>query len=361
MTESWTGSYSHPAPALFCATGMGGRGTTGAWADAHADAMHKRTGKAAASLRRIRAIAPHLSWKRGRPPLHTNVNLDGIVGESTKNRFGARIIGIVTAANRTDPAIWSALAACDIAELRADGFPAADIPRVARELKQECLRRLGRPLEILVTLRLQRDGGAWPDTEAAMRVPVWQRLDLHGPDPACDWIDVEVEVFAAMSTHLQADLASGSTHLLLSHHELRKSLSVPELRAMLETMKAGRPAGMKFALTCASQGELMELLRFAREVAAATPNGCVLSMGPTGSVSRVLAPLLGCPLTYGYLSGGAVAPGQLPAAALARFYLGLERNPVGEKIDSRLLDWAEARILKTHPESGLNEGEMLAD
>ncbi|MEO7425061.1 MAG: type I 3-dehydroquinate dehydratase [Fibrobacteria bacterium] len=281
------------------------------------------------------------------------------MGESIKNRFGARIIGIVTAANRTDPAIWDALPVCDIVELRADGFAPADIPGVARELKQECLRKLGHPLEMLLTIRLQRDGGAWPDAEARARIPLWQRLGLHARDPACDWIDVEVEEFAALTEPERVGIASGSARLLLSHHDMRKSLPLPELRTMLEGMKAFRPAGMKFALRYASREELIELLRFAPEVAAATPNGCLLGMG--GGAGRVLAPLLGCPLTYGYLCGGAVAPGQLSVISLDRFYHGLERNPADGKIDSGLLDWAEARILKTLPESGWNEGDMLAD
>ncbi len=292
-----------------------------------------------------------LEWKRGRQRRHSNVNLDGIVGESTKNRFGARIIGIVTAANHTDPAIWSALAECDTAEFRADGFPAAAIAREARDFKRECLRRLGRPLETLLTIRLKRDGGAWADSQASLREPVWRALGLDGSDPACDWIDVEVEEFASLPAPMSSLLASGSAKLLLSHHDMGETLPLPGLRALSQRMRAFHPAGMKFAMTCASKAELTELMGFAREVAAATPNGCVLSMGGAGRATRVLAPLLGCPFTYGYLTGGAVAPGQLSALELARFYRGISGPPAAGKNDSQLLDWAEARI----------EGDMLAD
>jgi hypothetical protein len=79
-------------------------------------------------------------------------------------------------------------------------------------------------------------------------------------------------------------------------------------------------------------------------------------MGRIGRASRVLAPLLGCPLTYGYLTGGAVAPGQLSVRELRAFFRSLgpgdaEAARNGGETGYGLLDWAEARI----------EGESLAE
>ncbi|HKP94452.1 MAG TPA: type I 3-dehydroquinate dehydratase [Fibrobacteria bacterium] len=263
------------------------------------------------------------------------------------------------------------MAGCDCAELRADGFARDSIPREARAFRRECLQRLGRPLETLLTLRLERDGGAWPDVQAGLRGPVWESLGLDGSDPACDWVDVEVEEMGALPARAKALLSSGAAKLLLSHHDMRKSLSGEGLRNLLRDMQAYRPAGMKFAVTCGSRDELLDLLAFAREVAAATANGCVLSMGRAGRASRVLAPLLGCPLTYGYLTGGAVAPGQLSASELGAFYRGLDdRDPRGPDrdggrgggdADSRLLDWAEARVSETLRRSVSGEGDLLAE
>lgn len=283
------------------------------------------------------------------------------MGESTKNRFGARIIGIITASNRNDPAIWAALERCDIAELRADGFAAAEIPLQARAFRRECLRRFGRSLETILTIRLARDGGAWPDSLAAAREDVWQSLGLDGTDPACDWVDVEEEAFGSLSAPLRTLLASGAAKLLLSHHDMRNTLPREGLRALMRGMQAHGPAGMKFAMTCATREEVLDLLAFARELAAATGNGSVLSMGAVGRASRVLAPLLGCPLTYGYLTGGAVAPGQLSAGELRRFFESLEGDRGGDAIDTQWLGWAEARVLKTLRGSVLSKGEPLAE
>jgi 3-dehydroquinate dehydratase-1 len=287
--------------------------------------------------------------------------LENIVVESTKYRFGARIIGIVTASNRWDPAIWGALSECDVAEFRADGFEPPAIARAVRDFRRECLARVGRALPILFTIRLKRDGGAWPDAEAGMRVGVWESLGLDGSDPGgqgpggqgplCEWVDVEAEEFASLPARTRSLLATGSAKLLLSHHDMKATLPREGLRAMLADMLSHRPAGVKFAMTCGSREEVLDLLGFVREASAECPNACVLSMGRLGRATRVLAPLLGCPFTYGYLTGGAVAPGQLSVRGLSAFYAGLPaRHGDGDDL-SRLLDWAEARI----------EGVSLAD
>jgi 3-dehydroquinate dehydratase-1 len=341
----------------------------------------------------MRSNTVHFRWNRQGPGLDTNVNLEdvnfanvnsgqmnfadehleNILGQSTKNRFAARIIGIVTAANRMDPAMWDALALCDLAEFRADGFPPGRVIDEALSFRRESRLKLGRPIETLLTLRLQRDGGAWPDSDAALREPIWQSLGLDGGGPGgqgpggqgplCDWVDVEIEEFASLSQKTRGLLQSGRAQLLLSHHDFRGCPPRGELAALMARMQAHNPAGMKFAVTCGNRGELSELLAFARDLADATPHGCALSMGATGRVSRVLGPLLGCPLTYGYLTGGAVAPGQLSAGELRAFFDslevagldvaglvdvdGLDAGAMAERRGARnmeLVDWAEARI-----------------
>jgi 3-dehydroquinate dehydratase-1 len=324
----------------------------------------------------MRSNTVHFTWNRQGPGLDTNVNLEdvdfadadsgqmdfadehleNILGQSTKNRFAARIIGIVTASNRMDPAMWDALALCDLAEFRADGFPRGRVIDEALSFRRESRLKLGRPIETLLTLRLQRDGGAWPDSDAALREPVWQSLGLDGGGPGqgplCDWVDVEIEEFASLSQKTRGLLHSGGAQLLLSHHDFRGCPPRERLTALMEKMRTHNPAGMKFAVTCGNRGDLSELLAFTRDLAGATPNGCALSMGAAGRTSRVLGPVLGCPFTYGYLTGGAVAPGQLSTGELRAFFDGLEADGLeaGALAERRgagimeLVDWAEARI-----------------
>jgi 3-dehydroquinate dehydratase len=86
------------------------------------------------------------------------------------------------------------------------------------------------------------------------------------------------------------------------------------------------------------------LLAFARETATANPSACVLSMGETGRTTRVLGPLLGCPLTFGYLTGGAVAPGQLSVLQMRKFYADFAAETPGDLSDSEWMEWAAARL-----------------
>lgn len=274
--------------------------------------------------------------------------------ESSLRRFGARVIGIVTAANRNDPAAWEALAECDFAEFRADtfaaggGLPAAvDIAAAFDDFRAGCARR-GLSPEMLLTVRLKRDGGAWPDAEAAHRLAVWEALGCMGPAAGPDWIDIEIERFPEMPADFRGGLRAAGVKLLLSHHDFSGCPESPGLRALLGEMRAAHPDGIKFAVTCLDRAELARLMAFAREAAAASSRACVLSMGETGRALRVLGPALGCPLAYGFLSGRAVAPGQLSAAELARllddFAAGLPRALLAPGSESRLLDWAEARL-----------------
>ena len=145
-----------------------------------------------------------------------------------------------------------------------------------------------------------------------------------------------------MPRSLRAAIEARGIKVLVSHHDFRGTHPLPELRRMLAGMSKAHPAGVKFALSCASRAELVELLAFAREVAAGRPQGGVFSMGGVGRSSRVLAPLLGCPFTYGYLTGGPVAPGQLSAAELAAFFAGAPFPPTDDP--ANLIDWAEGRL-----------------
>ena len=58
----------------------------------------------------------------------------------------------------------------------------------------------------------------------------------------------------------------------------------------------------------------------------------------------MLGPLLGCPFTYGYLTGGPVAPGQLSASELGAFFAGASLPPPEDP--ETLLNWAEGRLLE---------------
>jgi 3-dehydroquinate dehydratase type I len=257
------------------------------------------------------------------------------------------VIGIVTGANRNDPDMWEALAECDIAEFRADLFDPRRIPEEFLSFRADRDRR-GLACGTLLTIRLARDGGAWQDAHADRRLEIWEALGCAGREPAADWIDIEIEEYGKLPAAFRNGVEASDIRLLLSHHDFSACPAREALDALLQDMLAHRPDGVKFAVTCADRVEAAGLMAFARAAAAASPNACVLSMGGAGRATRVLGPVLGCPLAYGYLTGRAVAPGQLSAAAIARgleaFSAALPPGLLEPGEESRLLDWAEARL-----------------
>lgn len=291
-------------------------------------------------------------WKFLRRRRDTNVSWDGIVRQSTKKavstrRFGARVIGIVTGANASEASAWDALAGCDVAEFRADLFDPSRIPEAYHAFRAERDRR-GLAFGILFTIRLKRDGGAWPDAEADRRAEIWAALAGRAPGQAPAWFDIEIEEMPRLASAIRSAVESGGSGIILSHHDFSGCPAPERLRALLRDMLAFRPAGVKFAVTCRDRGEAASLIAFAREAAAASPLAGVLSMGAPGRALRVLGPALGCPLAYGFLTGAAVAPGQLSAAELARrldeFTASLPGDLLAPGAEPRLLDWAEARL-----------------
>ena len=200
---------------------------------------------------------------------------------SGARRFGARIIGIVTSANRNDPAMWDALAACDIAEFRADLFEPRNIPAEFLAFRADLDRR-GIPVETLLTIRLQRDGGSWPDAHAGRREAVWEELGFAGRQPAAEFIDIEIEEYPGMGAAFRLGVEGSGAKLVLSHHDFQGCPGPARLRSLLAEMAAHKPAAIKFAVTCENKDEAAMLLAFAREVAVAAPASCVLSMGEAG-------------------------------------------------------------------------------
>lgn len=253
------------------------------------------------------------------------------------------ILGIVTAdmlrrdgRDRFPDALWT----CGGVELRADGLPPDAIAAAVADFDAEKSRR-GFSGPVVFTLRLARDGGAWPDAAAADRNAVWESL----PPGTCDWADLEVEEFARVAPETLDALRSSGVKILLSHHAFAPE-DPAAWEGTLSAMRELRPDGVKFAVSVASE-QVPALLAFARRVGGEYPESCVLGMGAAATATRLLAPLFGCPFTYGYLGEGAVAPGQIRAVDMRAFFDRAAADPDRPETEApfqRWLDWADALL-----------------
>jgi 3-dehydroquinate dehydratase I len=266
------------------------------------------------------------------------------VDENTKKPLGARIIGIVTASNRNDPEMWRALAESDIAEFRADLWESTQVVAELKAFRQECIDRFGAPIETIFTIRLKRDGGAWPDEDSLARENLWLALGIDGLVLPCEWLDLELETMPMLSPKMLALLDRHRVKILVSHHNMRHSYSTTRLADLGQELLKSKPEGIKLAVTCHSREEVLVLLAFTQSTAGLNSHACVLSMGSLGQATRVLGPLLGCPMTYGYLSGTSIAPGQLSVYQMRKFLMDSETNMPKGRSNAEILDWAEARL-----------------
>lgn len=226
-----------------------------------------------------------------------------------------QIIGLVVPENLSR---IEELARVQLLELRFDTFPRAEW----EELLQR-VRRQWPQLPLMATIRLQRDGGAWPDEQRDERAPFLTDLARRG---AVEWIDSEIEC-----PELTAQLIAARqppTKLLISSHNLR---SAPLTAAGYEQLWSGAIErggdGVKIVVTFAPLPNDPEAVLQAEALYQWIDQKkedhrllAAFSMGQLGVQSRVESPLRGAPWSYGYVGNRSPAAGQWSVEELHRLF-----------------------------------------
>lgn len=221
------------------------------------------------------------------------------------------VIALITAQNMDQPEVQADLAMADLWELRYDTFaPGTDLKALVQDLRG----RASKPL--LLTVRMEGDGGLWPRERSAERLDLWaQALQL-----GVEWIDIETEV----PEQLRQDLwelrkrLGAQTQILISHHDFKNAGGLEQLLARFHGMQSPYGDAYKMALTFADPAEERAMELFV----GAQPEKLLscFSMGALGQRSRLRMPYLGAPWTYGYVGDQPSAPGQLSVRFLREAY-----------------------------------------
>lgn len=127
--------------------------------------------------------------------------------------------------------------------------------------------------------------------------------------PFVDSIDIELGTPASDEI---LSLAKDKT-IIVSEHDFVKTPSSIELEKIVERSLIQGAHIVKIAAMANSKDDVTRLLRFTHDCKEPL---VTISMGPIGTVSRVIAPLFGSLYTYGYIVKP-VAPGQLSVQKLA--------------------------------------------
>ncbi len=193
--------------------------------------------------------------------------------------------------NPVDSAIKAKKLGADMLEIRLDLL---DVD--AHQLLQD-LKEFGLP--VIITNRMKQEGGAWNRTEE-------ERIDiLVSLLPLADAVDIELRAMKK-DTVVKKAKSAGKT-VIISTHDFQRT---PDYDKMMDIIRESFDAGADIAKLAVMPGSFGDVLRLLNVTLHAEGAVCTIAMGETGRHSRVIAPIYGSVMTYGYV-GTATAPGQL--------------------------------------------------
>lgn len=230
------------------------------------------------------------------------------------------VAGIITRENWSQVVAYTAdnvayenspLSSCDLLEFRGDTFEGSECLRCWSRFT-ESIGEVGAPSKTIFTLRLPRDGGQWKD-DPKKRSAIWKGLEkITVPD----FIDFEIE---STTENNDLDLLRNiPSEIILSHHHLNGFPGRAKLDEVLDAMDVESPHGVKFAVACNSEQDCLELLQFAVDLKDRYELAGVMAVGKWGKASRILSPMLGIPLVYGYIGRAPTIEGQWEASKLRK-------------------------------------------
>ena len=174
---------------------------------------------------------------------------------------------------------------------------------------QQMTRQLGKPW--IACNRMPAEGGQWQGSDARRIETLLQAVEL-----GAHIIDVELNT---LNLENVARLIRKTTKLLLSYHDLEKTPSLDDMKAIVrKQLKAGADI-CKVVTTAREFEDNLTVLQLIKEF----PDVKIIAfcMGPSGLMSRVLCPLVGGEFTYASMEKGKEsARGQMTVSEMRRMY-----------------------------------------
>jgi 3-dehydroquinate dehydratase-1 len=202
--------------------------------------------------------------------------------------FPPKVVASVTS---RDDAREAASLGADLVEIRVD-LVEEDPQALVRSISREA----GCP--IIVTIRPEFEGGKFAGSED-------ERLQLFKSlAPYAEFIDVELR--APQVGHLAAAVKGTDAVPIVSYHDFEGTPPDAEMLSIIDRcLEKGAIA--KLAVT---PHDMTDVLRLLEVTLVSKRPVCTISMGSLGMHSRIVAPVYGSLLTYGYVRRP-VAPGQI--------------------------------------------------
>ncbi|MFI0435016.1 MAG: shikimate dehydrogenase [Parachlamydiaceae bacterium] len=223
--------------------------------------------------------------------------------------------------------ISKALEYADLIEIRLDAFTCLNLDKL-KELRSFF------SIPMIFTLRSQAEGGSYRGSEEERLADIRSLCFLEP-----EYLDVEHRVPRSFIEEISSQFPY--SQLILSHHDFIKTPD--DLEGLYQEMKKTPAHFYKIAVTAHNALDALRLISWSKQ---SDPRLIAISMGLYGQLSRILGPIMKCPITYAALKEDQItAPGQLSAKILAECYHHHCLNPdtriyglIGDPVDQSISD-----------------------
>ncbi len=202
-----------------------------------------------------------------------------------------RSIVAVIGKNPLDSAKRAKKLGADLIELRMDLLD-MDAHEAILEIK-----KYGLP--VIITNRMKQEGGAWDGSEDERIRTLLSLLRL------ADAVDIEL-CASKRDDVVKKSKTEGKT-VIISTHDFQNT---PEVDIMAGIINESFEAGADIAKLAVMPQTLLDVLHLLEVTLHSSGKICTIAMGNIGRHSRVVAPIYGSVMTYGYVDKP-TAPGQL--------------------------------------------------
>ncbi len=186
-------------------------------------------------------------------------------------------------------------------ELRVD-----HIPHFSIEMVEEIKKRVNK--RTIFTCRLHAEGGKYLGAEETRREILQRAIGIF------DHVDIELQT---MKDH--PFTRDDKTKIIVSYHNFHETPNFWELQKVVYDMNQLNPDIIKIATMLTKEYESTKIYRLLTNKPH-TEERIIIGMGPYGTMTRVLGPLLGGYLTYASTPYGESAPGQIEIRELQNMY-----------------------------------------
>ena len=226
-----------------------------------------------------------------------------------------RIISVIHGKNVIDLAKLATKEGADLLEIRVDQLNDIDQNAILETLTK--VNNVSN-LPVITTIRSEKESDNSFDNYN-YNLSQSDRLELYkAVIPKSDAVDIEFnsneindEIIKIAHKH--------SKKIILSYHDFKKTPSDSDLKTIINKSIKKKADIIKIATLANNKKDVTRLMTITSQVSIKQLM-ISISLGSIGAISRIIAPLFGSCITYGYIGSAPVTEGQLNIIELKKYF-----------------------------------------